>query len=115
MSTKEVLTLQCGPYSNFVGAHFWNIQDKDLLYEPRAVLPKTNPGVLYREVTFTPRLVSVDLKGGLGSLPRYGELYSVKDDRENTGLWDGEITKENSNEYEEKDIDESEKIRKSSL
>ena len=41
-----------------------------------------NHGVLFREgvtnrneVTFTPRLVSVDLKNALGSLPIHGDLY----------------------------------------
>ena len=26
MSTREILTLQIGHYSNFVGSHIWNIQ-----------------------------------------------------------------------------------------
>lgn len=26
MSTREILTLQLGHYSNFIGTHWWNIQ-----------------------------------------------------------------------------------------
>ena len=26
MSARELITIQCGHYSNFVGAHWWNIQ-----------------------------------------------------------------------------------------
>nr|ACO14966.1 misato homolog 1 [Caligus clemensi] len=115
MTTREVLTLQVGPYSNYIGAHFWNIQDKDLVYEPRPVLPPSNPCVLFREglslnkeVTFTPRLISIDLKGALGSLPRYGELYTVEED-EDTQLWEGNVRKENRGDHnDEKDIDETE-------
>nr|ACO10413.1 misato homolog 1 [Caligus rogercresseyi] len=113
---REILTVQCGPYSNFIGSHFWNIQDKDLVYQPRPVLPPTNPNVLFREgqslnkeVTFTPRLISVDLKGGLGALPRYGELYSVEEKDGHVQLWEGDIRKENRSEAEdEKDVDETE-------
>ena len=80
-NTKAVITLQVGHYSNFVGTHFWNAQDHSLF------VPKdTNDldhDVLFREgvtmsgntPTYTPRLVSVDLKGALGSLPEFGDLY----------------------------------------
>ena len=26
-TTRELLTLQCGSFANFVGAHFWNAQE----------------------------------------------------------------------------------------
>ena len=80
-NTKAVITLQVGHYSNFVGTHFWNAQDHSLF-----VPKETNDldhDVLFREgvtpfgdtPTYTPRLVSVDLKGALGSLPEFGDLY----------------------------------------
>ena len=26
MSAREVITIQCGHFSNFIGTHWWNIQ-----------------------------------------------------------------------------------------
>jgi len=26
MTTREILTIQLGHYSNFIGAHWWNLQ-----------------------------------------------------------------------------------------
>ena len=80
-NTKAVITLQVGHYANFVGTHFWNAQDHSL-----SVAKDNNDldhDVLFREgvttssssPTYTPRLVSVDLKGALGSLPEFGDLY----------------------------------------
>ncbi|KAF5292293.1 hypothetical protein FQA39_LY03327 [Lamprigera yunnana] len=78
---REVLTLQFGHYSNFVGTHWWNIQETGFEYcsdEPSEI----NHDVLFREgltnqgvVTFTPRLLLVDLKGALRTLPEVGTLY----------------------------------------
>ena len=77
---RAVITLQIGNYSNYVGAHFWNIQEAGFVY-PSAnsinYVPDINNIVLFREgvtgysksegqPTYTPRLVSVDLKGSLG-------------------------------------------------
>ena len=49
---------------------------------------------LSEEVTFTPRLIAVDLKGSLGALPECGELYAkisiLKEDKLSnywTGGW----------------------------
>ncbi|KAK2999848.1 hypothetical protein RJ639_024539 [Escallonia herrerae] len=51
---REIVTLQVGTYANFIGSHFWNFQ-----------------GIL----TYTPRLVSVDFQGSLGSMSSRGTLY----------------------------------------
>ena len=32
----EVVTLQCGNYANYVGAHFWNAQEALFSYDPAA-------------------------------------------------------------------------------
>lgn len=98
MGSREILTLQFGHYSNFIGTHWWNIQELGFNYD------SSNPGeinhdVLYREginlqvkyycslnrtllntmfqrqVTFTPRLLLFDLHGSLKTLPEQGELY----------------------------------------
>jgi len=89
---KPVITVQCGNYANYVGSHYWNLQEAGFVYSreggggdnskaEKEVLEVDND-VLYREgltlnkeVTYTPRLVVLDLKGSLGSLPECGELY----------------------------------------
>ncbi|KAK5649088.1 hypothetical protein RI129_003980 [Pyrocoelia pectoralis] len=81
METREILSLQFGHYSNFIGTHCWNIQERS--FEYNSTTPsEINHDVLYREgltlkgeVTFTPRLLLVDLKGSLGTLPESGNLY----------------------------------------
>ena len=51
---REIITLQLGNFSNFLGAHFWNIQDSTLAEELGAdgepvVHPgHAEPSVLYR-------------------------------------------------------------------
>ena len=77
---RAVITLQIGNYSNYIGAHFWNIQEAGFVYPSQTNLsdvPDINNSILFREgatgfgqnngePTFTPRLVSIDLKGALG-------------------------------------------------
>lgn len=83
MSTREILTLQFGHYSNFVGAHFWNLQELSFDYSG-TVKTEINHDILYREgktingeVTYTPRLLIADLKGSLKTLPVNGGLPDV--------------------------------------
>ncbi|TDG40594.1 hypothetical protein AWZ03_012991 [Drosophila navojoa] len=83
--TREILTFQFGTYSNYVGAHFWNQQEANFVYDREGniaeeQLPEND--ILYREglndqkqTTYTPRLLSVDLLGTLRHLPVVGELY----------------------------------------
>jgi hypothetical protein len=78
---RPVITLQCGNYANYIGAHFWNLQEAGFVYggadtDSRELL-EVDHDVLYREgeapgggPTFTPRLVALDLKGSLGLLPQ---------------------------------------------
>ncbi|CAK1550954.1 unnamed protein product [Leptosia nina] len=80
MTTREILTLQFGHYSNYVGAHFWNIQEQSFDYTG-TVKSEVNHDILYREgqsskgeVTYTPRLLLADLKGSLKTLPASGGL-----------------------------------------
>nr|XP_033328532.1 protein misato isoform X2 [Megalopta genalis] len=101
--SREILTIQIGHYSNFVGTHFWNLQETNFSYD--ADRPsEINNDVLYREgenlqkqVTYTPRLLLVDLKGTLGYLKEEGTLYHAEQDEETKLLWDNdkvEVTKE---------------------
>ncbi|KAI4325512.1 hypothetical protein MLD38_030900 [Melastoma candidum] len=85
---REIVTLQVGGFANFVGSHFWNFQDEllGLAEDPHAddVFKNQNldMDVLYRAgqteqglQTYTPRLVSIDFQGSLGSLISRGTLY----------------------------------------
>ncbi|RZF44787.1 hypothetical protein LSTR_LSTR000739 [Laodelphax striatellus] len=78
---REIITLQIGHYSNYVGAHWWNLQEAAFTNNSDS-LTEINNDVLFREgetrrgeVTFTPRLVLSDLKGSLGALTVDGGLY----------------------------------------
>ncbi|CAG9854358.1 unnamed protein product [Phyllotreta striolata] len=89
MSGREILTLQFGHYANFVGTHWWNLQDLSFNYDP-STPSEINHDVLYREgqtsrgeVTFTPRLLLADLKGSFGSLSEEGDLYKPNIDPNN--------------------------------
>ena len=97
--TREVITLQFGHYSNFVGTHWWNIQESSFCYDPSSSFQQEiNPDVLFREgltlhgdQTYTPRLLVFDLKGSLKNLPKYGTLYQTPSDGHET-LWEGAVS-----------------------
>lgn len=98
-STREVITLQFGHYSNFVGTHWLNIQESSFCYDTSTSSHKdVNHDVLFREglafggkQTYTPRLLIFDLKGSLGNLPRYGSLYTTPSYRKDS-LWSGNVS-----------------------
>lgn len=48
MSAKEIITLQFGNYSNYVGTHWWNMQEFSFNYTNGAA-SETDPNVLYRQ------------------------------------------------------------------
>jgi len=86
---KEIITLQVGNYANYVGTHFWNIQDATLnqnferVRENQQYKPYMDASVLYREgetmegrKTYTPRVVIMDRKGARGSLAKQGYQYN---------------------------------------
>ncbi|XP_076245344.1 misato mitochondrial distribution and morphology regulator [Calliopsis andreniformis] len=94
MSSREVLTIQLGHYSNFIGTHWWNLQESNFSYDPDNP-SEINHDVLYREgenfkrqITYTPRLLLVDLKGSLGYLKEESTLYDVEQREEVETLWD---------------------------
>uniref|UniRef100_A0A3B5MLF8 Protein misato homolog 1 n=1 Tax=Xiphophorus couchianus TaxID=32473 RepID=A0A3B5MLF8_9TELE len=80
--SRELITLQLGHYSNFVGTHWWNLQDASLCYDPgSAPPPEVQSDSVFREgqtpggsVTYTPRLIAMDLKS-LRTLRQEGSLY----------------------------------------
>nr|XP_029707926.1 protein misato [Aedes albopictus] len=83
---REILTLQLGNYANYVGTHWWNIQEASFNYDPNGTdqPSEVDHDVLYREgrtltrqTTYTPRMLLVDLKGTLKFMPKEGELYQA--------------------------------------
>ncbi|PIM99482.1 Members of tubulin/FtsZ family [Handroanthus impetiginosus] len=103
---KEIVTIQIGSYANFVGSHFWNFQDEllGLADSPESDQIFKNQGlnmdILYRTgetqqgiLTYTPRLVSVDFQGSLGSMSLRGTLYNeVPETSVDTSTWTGPVT-----------------------
>ena len=97
MTSREVLTIQLGHYSNFIGTHWWNLQESNFSYDPTNP-SEVNHDVLYREgenfkreVTYTPRLLLVDLKESCGYLKQEGTLYDIpKYQGTECLLWDEE-------------------------
>ncbi|KAL7868896.1 hypothetical protein SRHO_G00102800 [Serrasalmus rhombeus] len=95
---REVVTLQLGHYSGFVGTHWWNLQDASLCYDPDLPPGELQSDVLFREgltlggqVTYTPRLIAFDLKGSLQTLRKEGSLYATEQDSKTTLSWQGQI------------------------
>ncbi|XWS45308.1 hypothetical protein CRYUN_Cryun15aG0125500 [Craigia yunnanensis] len=85
---REIVTIQVGGFANFIGSHFWNFQDEmlglaaDPNGDPLFKTPSLNMDVLYRTgdaqqgtLTYTPRLLSIDFQGSLGSMSSQGTLY----------------------------------------
>ncbi|XP_026818236.1 protein misato [Rhopalosiphum maidis] len=75
-STREIITLQFGHYSNFIGTHFWNLQEASFTYDENSKPLEICHDVLYREgvnlkgeVTYTPRMLCIDLKNSFYQLP----------------------------------------------
>ncbi|KAM6899456.1 protein misato homolog 1 [Xenentodon cancila] len=94
---REVITLQLGHYSNFVGTHWWNLQDASLSYDPESPPAEIQSDVMFREgqtpgghVTYTPRLIAMDLKGSLCTLRQEGSLYDSGKDTSAVS-WEGSL------------------------
>ena len=78
---KEIITLQFGHYANYVGAHYWNIEEAHSLFDRDDQRPELSPETVWRvsqlhngELTHTPRAVMYDLAGSLGSISDAGTL-----------------------------------------
>ncbi|XP_011002490.1 PREDICTED: protein misato homolog 1 [Populus euphratica] len=105
---RELVTVQVGGFANFVGSHFWNFQDEllglagdpdsdpvfknqsqylnmDTLYRTG----ETNQGVQ----TYTPRLLSIDYQGSLGSMSSRGTLYNESSSApSNVCMWTSNVS-----------------------
>ncbi|KAF2203076.1 mtDNA inheritance protein dml1 [Delitschia confertaspora ATCC 74209] len=90
----EIVTLQFGQQSNFLGTHFWNTQESYFTYPPEEESP-VNHDILFRpgvapdgSETFTPRTLIYDLKGSFGSMRRVNALYEPENnDPQESNVW----------------------------
>lgn len=116
---KEIITVQVGGFSNYVGSHFWNFQDEllGLAEDGNEDLTFKNTGldmdVLYRLgetsqgiPSYTPRLLSVDSRGSLGAVRASGSLYE-KTSLSNASsvlTWGGTVAQYVSQPYEKNEF-----------
>jgi len=99
MHCREVVTFQLGHYSSFIGAHWWNLQEGNFVYASEgAEKSQINHDVMFREgqtlsgdVTYCPRLISMDLKGSLSTLKQDGTLYDVSTENDDVA-WSSDVT-----------------------
>ncbi|XP_014519399.1 protein misato homolog 1 isoform X1 [Vigna radiata var. radiata] len=110
---KEIVTVQVGDFANFVGSHFWNFQDEmlGLAGDPSADSvfknQDLNMDVLYRTgetqqgiPSYTPRLVSINLRGSLGSMNSHGTLYTeVASTSQDVVTWTGRVSTQASQPF----------------
>lgn len=103
---KEIVTLQFGTLANYIGSHFWNLEDEYFALERQALLDDPGHDAFHAELdhsilwrrgetrhgaaTSTPRVVLVDRKAMLGSLSETGGLYRDEGPGP-VGTWQGEV------------------------
>jgi hypothetical protein len=119
MATQEVITLQIGSNANYMGSHFWNLEEEYARCFGAAIASSAHAaaadasetaleaemhspnlfrhGLTSGRATITPRLVAWDLTGALGSMPDLETLYggptSVQDARDSlTQTWRGKVS-----------------------
>ncbi|KAH8202458.1 hypothetical protein TruAng_003358 [Truncatella angustata] len=91
---REIVTLQLGQQSNYLGTHFWNTQESYFTYGEDGETPVDHdvhfrPGIgADGTETYMPRTVIYDLKGGFGSMRKINALYEAEG--EPTALWNGQ-------------------------
>ncbi|XP_067124479.1 protein misato homolog 1 isoform X2 [Centruroides vittatus] len=122
MSSREVITLQIGNYSNFIGTHWWNSQESSFCYEKTdSQSLEINHDYLFREgenprgeVTYTPRLMLIDLKENFKTLNKCGVLYNMPVTNSPMPLWHGKLSTFKSDSLSKneflQDLDKEEEI-----
>ena len=114
--TREVITLQVGNYSNFVGAHFWNLQEALLNNSGKS--NEINKDILYREGQniageriYKPRAICLDLKTNFSNCKQYVELS----DELEAPAWEGTVERyDRGTTKPQKLTDELERLKKKS-
>ncbi|KAL8789968.1 MAG: hypothetical protein Q9213_000854 [Squamulea squamosa] len=98
----EIVTLQLGHRANYLTTHFWNAQESYFDYDTSEEPSTIDHDVHFRagqgpkgEDTYTPRTLIYDLKGGFGTLRKWGDLYDTGDtDTDTQNLWEGSVVKQ---------------------
>ena len=83
LNTGEIITLQLGNYANYIGTHWWNIQESNFIYPGENIETEINHDVTFRagkslsnQETYLPRLVVVDAACNFKSLAiNHSDLY----------------------------------------
>ncbi|KAK4307568.1 hypothetical protein Pmani_020712 [Petrolisthes manimaculis] len=97
--TRELVTIQVGHFANFVGTHWWNLQESSFVYDSTTPTD-INHDFLFRDgrtslrqETYTPRVLCIDVQGSLHTLPALGTLYSPLHSQPSTSeaSWEGPI------------------------
>ncbi|KAI0261263.1 tubulin nucleotide-binding domain-like protein [Gloeopeniophorella convolvens] len=94
---KEIIYIQAGSISNYVGTHFWNAQQSYFTYgEDEEVL--IDHDISFREgispkgePTYCPRLLQFDRKANFGSLSSNRGFYAEDETEGTASLWDGAV------------------------
>ncbi|KAI0946047.1 hypothetical protein AcV7_010128 [Taiwanofungus camphoratus] len=106
---KEILYIQAGSLSNYIGTHFWNTQESYFTYEEDEE-PEVIHDISFREgstskgeSTYCPRLLLFDRKANFGSLSGLNGLYNDDDESSGGGqLWNGDVV-----EYRQEPVSKS--------
>lgn len=98
MSNNEIITLQIGHFSNFVGSHLWNLRTDSLTSEDfdENFVNKPDPTVYFHESNlkaFKPRCIMIDLDENVGTAFNE-DPYA---DSVSSSIWNGSITKPSRN------------------
>jgi hypothetical protein len=98
---SEIISLQFGDYANFVGSHYWNLEDELAVLDDddrevdRATVFRTSENQKGRVVS-APRVVTFGLAGESGTISGLGSLHPdaklSAEDVVMTDLWDGPST-----------------------
>ncbi|KAF2726127.1 tubulin nucleotide-binding domain-like protein [Polychaeton citri CBS 116435] len=80
----EVITLQFGHRANYLGTHYWNIQESYFTYDGQEE-SMVDHDISFRQGvggdgsdTYSPRALLYDLKGAFGTLRRENALYQLQ-------------------------------------
>ena len=49
MTSKQIVTLQCGTYANYIGAHYWNLQEEYIQANQNVQQMEINADMLFRQ------------------------------------------------------------------
>lgn len=119
---REVVTVQLGNLANYVGAHYWNIEDELSVFADdetsrAAAGLEIDPHVSFMRLAsgrYVPRAVMVDFQGTLGSMSEQGTMHvEPVQAAAGSAAWDGRVQRveqerEEKNEFlrelEEEDL-----------